>query len=58
MSVIDYSEHSLQKGADASAICYMEVEYPSGRLFGVGINTNIVTASLEAVVSAANRVIA
>jgi len=58
MSVIDYSEHSLQKGADASAICYMEVEYPGGRLFGVGINTNIVTASLEAVVSAANRVIA
>jgi len=57
MTVVDYSEHSLQKGADAAAICYMEVEHPNGKLFGVGINTNIVTASLEAVVSAANRVI-
>ena len=57
MTVIDYSEHSLQKGADASAISYMEVEHPGGRLFGVGINTNIVAASLEAVVSAANRLV-
>src|SRR5690606_33723548 len=57
MTVVDYSEHSLQKGADASAICYMEVEHAGGRLFGVGINTNIVTASLEAVVSAANRLV-
>lgn len=57
MTVVDYSEHSLQKGADAAAICYMEVEHPGGRLFGVGINTNIVVASLEAVVSAVNRVI-
>jgi 2-isopropylmalate synthase len=57
MTVVDYSEHSLQKGADASAISYMEVEHPGGRLFGVGINTNIVAASLEAVVSAANRLV-
>ncbi len=56
MSVVDYSEHSLQRGSNAAAICYMEVEHPGGRLFGVGVNTNIVTASLEAVVSAANRI--
>jgi 2-isopropylmalate synthase len=55
LSVLDYSEHSLQRGSDAAAICYMEVEHPRGRVFGVGINTNIVAASLEAVVSAANR---
>jgi 2-isopropylmalate synthase len=55
LSVLDYSEHSLQRGSDAAAICYMEVEHPQGRVFGVGINTNIVAASLEAVVSAANR---
>jgi 2-isopropylmalate synthase len=55
MSVADYSEHSLQRGSDASAICYMEVETDGGKLFGVGINKNIVTASLEAIVSAANR---
>ena len=58
LSVLDYSEHSMQRGSDAAAICYMEVEYPGGRLFGAGINTNIVAASLEAVVSAANRVLA
>ena len=57
MSVLDYSEHSIQRGSNASAICYMEVEYPGGRLFGAGINTNIVAASLEAVVSAANRIL-
>ncbi|WP_309083269.1 2-isopropylmalate synthase [Chelativorans sp.] len=57
MTVHDYSEHSLQHGADAAAICYMEIEHPGGKLFGVGINTNIVTASLEAVVSAANRIV-
>jgi 2-isopropylmalate synthase len=57
LTVLDYSEHSMQRGSDASAICYMEVEYPGGRLFGAGINTNIVAASLEAVVSAANRVL-
>ena len=58
MSVADYSEHSLQQGSNAAAIAYVEVEYPGGKLFGVGINTNIVTASLEAIVSAANRVLA
>jgi 2-isopropylmalate synthase len=35
----------------------MDVDHGDGRLFGVGINTNIVTASLEAVVSAANRIL-
>ena len=57
LSVLDYSEHSLQRGSNAAAVSYMEVEHPGGRLFGVGINTNIVAASLEAVVSAANRVL-
>lgn len=57
MTVRDYSEHSLQHGSNAAAICYMEMAYAGGRLFGVGINTNIVAASLEAVVSAANRIL-
>ena len=37
---------------------YEAMVHPGGKLFGVGINTNIVTASLEAIVSAANRVLA
>lgn len=57
ISVVDYSEHTLRPGADASAICYMEVEMGDKKTFGVGINKNIVAASLEALVSAANRLI-
>ena len=57
ISVADYSEHSLQHGSDAAAICYMEVEdtETGARWFGAGINANIVAASLEALVSAVNR---
>ncbi|WP_245410636.1 2-isopropylmalate synthase [Notoacmeibacter marinus] len=58
LSVVDYSEHSIGKGSDAAAICYMEIEHPGGRLFGVGIDKNIVAASLKAITSAANRVLA
>ncbi len=58
MSVEDYSEHSLQHGSNAAAISYVETSYPGGKLFGAGVNTNIVAASLEAIVSAANRVLA
>ncbi len=58
MSVLDYSEHSMQRGSNAAAISYLEMEHPGGRLFGAGINTNIVAASLEAIVSAANRILA
>ena len=45
-------------GSNASAVCYMAMDTASGRIWGVGVNTNIVAASLEAVVSAANRVLA
>jgi 2-isopropylmalate synthase len=58
LTVLDYSEHSMQRGSNAAAISYMEMEHPGGKLFGAGINTNIVAASLEAVVSAANRILA
>ncbi|MNU70421.1 2-isopropylmalate synthase [compost metagenome] len=57
LSVNDYSEHSLQHGSNASAIAYVEMQHPGGKLFGAGVNTNIVTASLDAIVSAANRVL-
>ncbi len=57
ISVRDYSEHSIQQGSNAAAICYMEITHPGGAAFGAGINTNIVAASLEAVVSAANRIL-
>ena len=46
MSVADYSEHSLQRGSNATAISYMEIEYPGGRVFGAGIDHNIVACLL------------
>ncbi len=55
IAVNDYSEHSLQHGSNAAAIAYVELNHPGGRLYGVGINTNIVSASLEAIISAVNR---
>ena len=58
LTVLDYSEHSLQQGSNAAAICYMEVESDGEKVFGVGINTNIVAASLEALISAVNRKLA
>lgn len=58
MTVANYSEHSLHHGSNAEAICYMEVETSSGKVFGVGIDANIVAASLKAIVSAANMILA
>jgi 2-isopropylmalate synthase len=54
--VADYREHAMGHGANASAVAYMELRLPDGStLFGVGIDRNIVVASLKAVVSGVNR---
>lgn len=54
-----YEEHAIDKGSDARAAAYVEVEVPTGeRFWGVGIHGSIVTASLRAVVSAVNRAVA
>jgi 2-isopropylmalate synthase len=53
---LDYREHSLGVGADARAAAYVEAKIADGRtIFGVGIDHNIVAASLRAVASAAAR---
>jgi len=53
--VLDYSEHALSSGGDAKAAAYLECAVGDRVLWGVGIDPNIVTASLKAVVSAVNR---
>ena len=57
--VLDYAEHALSAGGDAIAAAYVEcaVSSDSGDkvLWGVGLDANIVTASLKAVISAVNR---
>ncbi len=53
--VLDYTEHAVSSGADAGAAAYVEVAVDDRVLWGVGLHSNIVTASLRAVVSAVNR---
>ena len=55
--VLDYHEHSIGSGADARAVAYLELRFGDAQtLFGVGIDTNIVSASLKAIVSGLSRV--
>ncbi len=56
--VADYREHAMGHGANATAVAYVELRLADGStLFGVGIDKNIVTASLKAVMSGVNRAI-
>ncbi|GAA0299946.1 2-isopropylmalate synthase [Sphingomonas oligophenolica] len=55
LDVVDYSEHAIGHGADAQAAAYVECRTSDGRtVFGVGIDADIATASVRAVLSAAN----
>jgi 2-isopropylmalate synthase len=54
--VLDYHEHSIGSGADAKAVAYLELRIGDAiTLFGVGIDSNIVSASLKAIVSGVHR---
>ena len=53
--VLDYAEHALSAGGDALAAAYVECLVRDQVHWGVGIDVNIVTASLKAVISAVNR---
>jgi 2-isopropylmalate synthase len=55
--VLDYHEHALSAGGDATAAAYLECEVQGEVFWGVGIDPNTTTASLKAVVSALNRAI-
>ena len=58
LTVVDYREHAIGAGADAQATAYIEIRNAAGAtLYGVGIDGNIVTASLRAVASAATRAV-
>lgn len=55
--VLDYSEHALSAGGDASAAAYLECAIEGEVFWGVGIDPNTTTAALKAIISAANRAI-
>ncbi|MFB7842648.1 2-isopropylmalate synthase [Microbacterium sp. NPDC056052] len=55
ISLYDYVEHTLSTGGDAQAAAYVELQVGDQRLWGVGIDGDISTASLKAIVSCVNR---
>ncbi|MFO1430308.1 MAG: 2-isopropylmalate synthase [Candidatus Competibacteraceae bacterium] len=56
IKLVDYHEHAIGAGANATAVSYVEIRTSQGNaIFGVGMHGNIVTASLQAVLSAVNR---
>jgi len=56
VDVVDYSEHAVSSGSDATAVAYVESLSADGTVkWGVGMHPSILTASFQAVVSAANR---
>jgi 2-isopropylmalate synthase len=57
LDIVDYSEHAIGHGSDARAAAYVECKTGDGRsVFGAGIDPDVATASVRAILSAANRV--
>jgi 2-isopropylmalate synthase len=55
-TISSYHEHALNGGSSARAAAYIEIEMPDGyRIWGAGIDTDIIVASIKAVMSALNR---
>jgi 2-isopropylmalate synthase len=57
VSLLDYVEHTLSEGGDALAAAYIELQVGEVNLWGVGIDGDIATASLKALISGVNRAI-
>jgi 2-isopropylmalate synthase len=57
VKLFDYVEHALSASGDALAAAYVDLDVNGVRLWGVGIDADISTASLKAVVSAVNRAV-
>ncbi|MEQ1726419.1 MAG: 2-isopropylmalate synthase [Sphingopyxis sp.] len=57
LDIVDYSEHAIGHGSDARAAAYVECRTTGGTtLFGAGIDPDVATASVRAILSAANGV--
>ena len=58
LTVLDYHEDAVGAGADADAAAYVQIRgNGTGTLYGAGMDSDIVTASLKAVASAASRAV-
>jgi 2-isopropylmalate synthase len=55
LDIVDYSEHAIGQGSGVQAAAYVEAKTEGGRtVFGVGIDTDVATASVRALLGAAN----
>ena len=52
---LTYNEHALTHGSDSEAVCYVSIEQGGKTYWGVGVHSDIITASLRALVGAVNR---
>jgi 2-isopropylmalate synthase len=58
IQIVDYQEQSISEGASGTAMAFVEIQFgASEAVFGAGMNPNIVTASLDAILSAVNRAV-
>jgi 2-isopropylmalate synthase len=57
ISLYDYVEHAMSAGGDAKAAAYVDLDVNGVRLGGVGVDADITTASLKAIVSSVNRAV-
>ncbi len=57
LEIVDYSEHAVGQGSNVQAAAFVECRTPDGRsVFGCGLDTDVATASVRAILSAANGV--
>ncbi len=57
-SNLTYNEHALEIGQSARAIAYISITAPDGKVtWGAGMDTDIITASIQALISAINRMV-
>ncbi len=57
LEIADYSEHAIGAGSDVNAAAYVECRTPDGRtVFGIGTDSDVATASVKAILSAANGI--
>ncbi|MBR7117779.1 MAG: 2-isopropylmalate synthase [Helicobacteraceae bacterium] len=55
--IVDYSEHSLSSGSSSKAISYVDIVSDGKKYFGVGIDTDIIKASVYGLISAINHIL-
>jgi 2-isopropylmalate synthase len=53
--VLAYHEHATGTGEDATAVAYVQLRAGGANVYGVGLDPNIVTATLKAVTAAVDR---